>query len=34
MELLESIYNDFTHDNLESFNSIVSVVLRLRDGSR
>ena len=32
MELLESIYNDFTHDNLESFNSIISVVLRLRDG--
>ena len=31
MMMLESIYNDFTHNNLESFNNIVSVVMRLRD---
>ena len=32
MELLESVYNDFTHNNLECFNNILSLVIRLRDG--
>jgi len=31
MMMLESTYNDFTHDNLESFNNILSVVMRIRD---
>lgn len=31
MMMLESTYNDFTHDNLDCFNSILSVVMRLRD---
>ena len=31
MMALESAYNDFTHDNLESFNTILPIVVRLRD---
>ena len=33
MKMLESSYNDFTHDNLEGFNSILSIVLKLRDNN-
>lgn len=32
--LLESSYNDYTHDNLDSLNSIITAVLRLRDDRR
>ena len=31
MLMLESSYNDYTHDNLDSLNTIVNVSLRLRD---
>lgn len=34
MMLLESSYNDYTHDNLDSLNSIITAVLRLRDDRR
>ena len=29
--MLESAFNDFTHDNLESFNNMITVILKLRD---
>ena len=32
--LLESAYNDYTHENLESLNSIFTAALRLRDDKR
>ena len=32
--LLETAYNDFTHDNLDSINSVITAVLRLRDDKR
>lgn len=32
--LLESAYNDYTHENLDSLNSIITAVLRLRDDKR
>lgn len=32
--ILESAYNDYTHDNLDSLNSIITAVLRLRDDKR
>lgn len=32
--LLESAYNDYTHDNLDSLNSIFTAALRLRDDKR
>ena len=31
MMMMESIYNDFTHDNLGSFNNLLAVIMRLRD---
>ena len=31
MAMLESAYNDFTHDNLESFNNMITLILKLRD---
>lgn len=31
MTMLETAYNDYNHDNLDSLNSIFTVVLRLRD---
>lgn len=34
MLLLESSYNDYTHENLDSLNSIFSAALRLRDDKR
>lgn len=34
MKMLEAAYNDYTHDNLDSLNSIISVALRLRDDKR
>lgn len=34
MKMLESSYNDYTHDNLNSLNTIISVVLRLRDDKK
>ena len=33
MKMLESSYNDFTQDNLEGFNNILSIVLKLRDNN-
>lgn len=32
--LLETAYNDYTHDNLDSLNTIISAALRLRDDKR
>ena len=32
--ILESAYNDYTHDNLDSLNSIITAILRLRDDKR
>lgn len=32
--LLESAYNDYTHENLDSLNSIFTAALRLRDDKR
>ena len=32
--LLETSYNDYTHDNLDSLNSVFTAVLRLRDDRR
>lgn len=34
MMLLESAYNDYTHENLDSLNSIFTAALRLRDDKR
>ena len=34
MMLLESAYNDYTHDNLDSLNSIFTAALRLRDDKK
>ena len=34
MMLLETAYNDYTHDNLDSLNSIFTAALRLRDDKR
>lgn len=34
MMLLESAYNDYTHDNLDSLNSVFTASLRLRDDRR
>ena len=34
MTLLESAYNDYTHENLDSLNSIFTAALRLRDDKR
>jgi len=34
MILLESAYNDYTHENLDSLNSIFTAALRLRDDKR
>ena len=34
MMLLESAYNDYTHENLDSVNSIFTAALRLRDDKR
>lgn len=31
MKVLETSYNDYTHDNLESLNRIITIALRLRD---
>lgn len=33
MKMLESSYNDFTQENLEGFNNILSIVLKLRDNN-
>jgi hypothetical protein len=32
--LLETAYNDYTHENLDSLNSIITAALRLRDDKR
>ena len=32
--LLETAYNDYTHENLDSLNSIFTAALRLRDDKR
>jgi len=34
ISLLETAYNDYTHDNLDSLNTIISAALRLRDDKR
>lgn len=34
MMLLESAYNDYTHENIDSLNSIFTAALRLRDDKR
>ena len=34
MMLLESAYNDYTHENLDSLNSIFTAALRLREDKR
>ena len=34
MMLVESAYNDYTHENLDSLNSIFTAALRLRDDKR
>ena len=34
MMLLETAYNDYTHENLDSLNSIFTAALRLRDDKR
>ena len=31
MGLLESTYNDFTHDNLDCINNIIAIVIKIRD---